>query len=426
MPNVKFNLDKPSSKEKTLVLLKFSYLKRQFRYTTGKKIYPKFWNFKDQKAKGSKDFPEYVEFNAILKRLAGQADKVFDRFMLNDKIPSKQEFKEALDIETGRKERREARTLFSFIEEFIAIREKLPTFQKNTIKTYKSHYENLKDYAKTKRITLDFNDITLEFYDNFLLFLYNEKEFAIGTAGNIIKTLKTVLNDATEKGINKNLAFRNKKFKKPTFEPENIYLNEKELAEIYNYNLSNNPRLDKVRDLFIIGCFTGLRISDFTLIKPANIKRIYDENGNGYEVIKKMTKKTTTPVTIPIHPYVKEILNKYNNLLPAPISDQKMNDYIKELMKLVGINEKITLKKSRAGKIESITSEKWEEVASHTARRSFANNAYKNGIPSLSIMAITGHKSEKAFRRYIIVRAEEHAIIMAKNRFYTKSNLKVV
>ena len=64
---------------------------------------------------------------------------------------------------------------------------------------------------------------------------------------------------------------------------------------------------------------------------------------------------------------------------------------------------------TKAGKKVTLHLEKWEMISSHTARRSFATNEYLNGTPSITIMAITGHKTEKAFLKYIKVRPKEHA-----------------
>jgi len=125
--------------------------------------------------------------------------------------------------------------------------------------------------------------------------------------------------------------------------------------------------------------------------------------------------KTGNKVVIPIHPTVQRILDKYNGQLPRPISNQKTNDYLKEIGKICPeLQTKESRTYTKAGKRIIRNYDKWELVTTHTARRSFATNEYKAGMPTITIMAITGHKTEKAFMRYIKVTPDEHAKIMLK------------
>jgi integrase len=205
------------------------------------------------------------------------------------------------------------------------------------------------------------------------------------------------------------LAFRSRKFKKLSQESDNIYLNEEELNEIYSLDLSENPRLERTRDLFIVGCWTGLRFSDFTAIKKVNIKG---------EFIHIRTSKTKEKVVIPIHWTIKEIMNKYegiyDNSLPPAISNAKMNKYIKEVGELCTSKlHTIETQTITKGGIERTKScKKFELISTHTARRSMATNLYEQLVPTLTIMQITGHKTEKAFLKYIKTSKEKHAKIL--------------
>src|SRR5690606_7334890 len=118
--------------------------------------------------------------------------------------------------------------------------------------------------------------------------------------GKDIKTLKVILNEATERGINKNLQYKSRKFSTTSEQTDSIYLTEKEIKEIESLDLTNNQRLDNVRDLFLIGCYTGLRYSDYSILTPSQIK-------DGFIEIKQQT-KTGQPVVIPVHHTVKKIL----------------------------------------------------------------------------------------------------------------------
>ena len=131
------------------------------------------------------------------------------------------------------------------------------------------------------------------------------------------------------------------------------------------------------------------------------------------EVLSFRQHKTNNRVAIPIHPVVREVLEKYNYELPAEISNQKFNDYIKEVARLAGLTMIETKTRTEGGKANTTRCEKWQLVSSHTGRRSFATNMYKRGLPSIMIMSITGHKTESAFLKYIKVRQDEHAEMMA-------------
>ena len=131
-------------------------------------------------------------------------------------------------------------------------------------------------------------------------------------------------------------------------------------------------------------------------------------------------------MTIPLHPVVSEILEKYEYQMPDIISNQKFNDYIKEVGKLAGINDNEVITKTIGGKLTSESLPKYELISSHTGRRSFCTNMYKRGLPTLMIMSISGHKNEKSFLKYIKVRQDYilpklymHSL---KTRIYPKSN----
>lgn len=308
-------------------------------------------------------------------------------------------------------------TLFDYIEKVIADStngRRMKDGQKlndRTIQRYNTTKQLLQDFQKEYKRPIDFDTVDLDFYKDFNAYMVNVKDYKPATLGKHVSTLKTFLREATEEGINTNLKFQSKTFKTVEDESDSIYLTEEELAAMYALDLSDSPRLDKVRDLFLIGANTGLRFSDFTTIKPHNLKKVAD--GYNLEIIQYKTKEK---VIIPVNDTVLAILDKYSNLLPEPISNQKFNDYIKEVAKLVpqlqALETKVFVK---GGKEHEETTPKWELVTTHTARRSFATNAYKRGKPSLAIMAITGHQTEKSFMRYIKTSKSEHAELMRKN-----------
>ncbi len=411
MPNVRFNL-KNKQEEETLVVLIFRYEGKKLVYSTGEKINPKFWNDKNQKARETRNFPSHSEFNSYLKKLENTVEEIDRKARIEGRKLSIKDFKKEIDIKLGKVEEKEIPSLFQFIEEFISTRENANA-PKGSLQVYRKTFKHLKDYAKVNG-QINYEDINLTFLDSFKKFLYADpRSLSKNYSLKLLQNLKLFLNEATERGYNTNLEYKSRKFTIKKEETTHIYLTIEELEKISSLNLSKNKRLEKIRDLFLIGCFTGLRFSDFSQLQEKHFKDF-----EGVEVIEVITQKTKQKVVIPVHPKVKRIIQKYDGVLPRSISNQKMNEYLKELGEKANLNEKITMKRTKGGITSEETFEKWELLSTHTARRSFATNSFKAGIPSLSIMKITGHTTEKSFLQYIKVNEEENALLMAKNPFF--------
>ena len=186
---------------------------------------------------------------------------------------------------------------------------------------------------------------------------------------------------------------------------DNVYLNEDELRKLQDLDLSERPFLDRVRDWFLLLAWTGSRFSDIEKIDPANIKN---------NMITYRQQKTNKKVVIPVHNVVEEILQKYNYQMPEIISNQKFNDYIKQVCRLAGIDGMESLTRTVGGRLVTETRPKYDLVSSHTCRRSFCTNMYRRGLDTLMIRSISGHKTDKSFLKYIKVTEEEHAEMMAK------------
>jgi len=186
---------------------------------------------------------------------------------------------------------------------------------------------------------------------------------------------------------------------------------------MYGLDLSKQPRLDRARDLFIVGTWTGLRFGDLSRVRPEHIEGVR---------IKVPTAKTGKEVRIPLHPHVREILTKYEGGFPSGISNQKQNKYIKEVAALVpALQEKVMTGRTQGGKHVEAPSAKWELVTTHTARRSFATNLYQQGIPARTIMTVTGHRTERAFMGYIRLSPDEHMDLIAHSPLFQLAPMKV-
>jgi integrase len=423
MANINFNLRKQASKDPQIIYLVFrhnTWDKRKLVYPLELKVIPASWDSKKQCVKNiiSELNKDYI--NKYLSDIKKEAINIHTKAVSN-RIPiTRALIKEGLDRFT--KKTSTISSLIPFIDEFIKTADKriiagtgrLTSSQ--TIKKYNTTLSVLKEFAAVYIRPVDFDTIDLDFYQDYLDFLTTTKKYKINTVGKHIATLKGFLNEAEAKGLTTRSDHKSKRFKVLTEDSTAIYSPVEELLKVYNHDFADNKRLERVRDLFIIGAFTGLRFSDFTAIKKENIK------GDNIELFQQ---KTGGKVIIPIHKVVKEILDKYNGAAPENISNQKLNDYIKEVYKAVEVKERIEIISTKGGVRVVKAFEKWELVSSHTARRSFATNLYLMGVPAQTIMKITGHKTETAFLKYIRLDTQEHANIV-RDMWKAEQPLKTV
>jgi integrase len=442
MANFNFNLRDPKAEKPTPIYLIIRYSNKRVKFYTRESITPKYWDFEDQKAKQTKQFSEYPEFNHRLSSMKSTAKDVFRRYQNdhNHEEPSPAELKRLLETEIKGTKGTIPTSFIEFTEYFIEeTRKKLRTekkeYPRNDIASaYAQALACIKDFAKDKNKRIDFDTIDNDFYNEFVKYLrtvktvknkrgknVNKYGFKDNTIGKHIKNLKRILNEASLPEVNVNKFTYYERFKVLQEDTDAIYLNEKEIQSMYDLDLSDKPHLDRVRDLFLVGAWTGLRFSDFSKIQAKNIKGEY---------IHIQTQKTGQKVVIPIHWMVKAIIEKYKdqfeNSLPPEISNAKMNAYLKEIgRKMDKLKVKESVKYTKAGKTVIKQEEKCELLSTHTARRSFATNMYKRNVPVIAIMGVTGHRTEKAFLRYIKVTPDEHAKIIM-SYFKDQNNLQVV
>jgi len=405
MPNATFILKEPSSNEPTLIYLLYRFNGQKLKFSTGQKIHPKFWNEEKQRAKETRQFPGYTEFNGLLNNLDHKVNNAY-RKLLNDGIsPTPEKLREILNESLYKTDTSFKNDLISFARNFILNSTKKP----ETIANYKQTARILEEFKNYKRITVSFDSVNLDFYEDFKKFC-DGKDYSTNTTGGFIKNIKVFMNESFDRGYHKNLDHKKSKFRKVQEESESIYLTQEEIKKLYELDLNGNPRLDRVRELFIIGCYTGLRYSDLSQLNGRNL---IDKT-----IIKIKTQKTGELVMIPIHPYVSAILEKYNWQLTKPISNQKMNEYLKELGKLAGLDNSVSISSTKGGIKVTETFKKYALITVHTARRSFATNAYLNDVPTISIMKITGHRTERAFLKYIKISQEENANKLLNHPFF--------
>ncbi|MBL4752294.1 MAG: site-specific integrase [Flavobacteriales bacterium] len=408
IPIPRFILRDPFIKGLTSLHLILRYNNERFTYNTGESVHPKYWDKASRRIKNSKAVPDSAEINHRLDELEYKI-KDWWRERLREKGFCNLEGLKAF-LNGDHNSEHIHLSLLKFIPVFMEESEGYR--KKDTIKVFKSLLHRLIEYEQSSGSSLDWDEITLDFYQRFIGTLM-KRELATNTIDKYIKTLKLMMNEGLSRGYHNNLAFKHKKFARLHERVSKIYLPIHELEKIYDLNLSDNKTLNVVRDLFLIGAYTGLRYSDYSSIQKENIRQV----DNGW-VIDKKARKTGGRVVIPLHPMVVGILEKYDRALPSGPTIQTTNRLLKEIGQLANINEPIIIEKTIGGQWVSNSYLKYQLISSHTARRSFATNAYLCGVKSIGIMAITGHSTEKAFLGYIQVTAEENAQHLLDHKFF--------
>jgi integrase len=302
-------------------------------------------------------------------------------------------------------------TLASFMDLFISDCENgvrlAPNRQKlqpSTVADYKKTLQLFKRFELEKRRDIVLNELKQVDLDGFSDYLIMHLNLAMNTHGKMLTHLQQVLKYATKMQKYPLDKFNELVFDTKREESDNIYLTEAEILEMLG--LANlKSRQEVVRDVFVVGCFTGMRFSDYSMIDAQSIRN------NKLEFVQK---KTRVKVTIPIHPVVNQILNKYDYHLPAVKYDE-FNRIIKVLgQKVPSLSSNFTKQITYGREKRQVTHARWEFIQTHTCRRSFCTNEYLRGTEPLMIMAISGHKTLTSFLKYIKVTNEQQAELMGQ------------
>lgn len=274
---------------------------------------------------------------------------------------------------------------------------------KGTLQVYRSTKKHLEKFQEQKCYKIEFETITPRFYNLWLDYFYDQG-FVDNTVGKYVKTLKSFLHFATDRGYNDYSAFQ--RFKAPDHEVDTVYLTFNDLLEIKNLRLVDHPDLSEARDWFLLSCFTGLPYIDMMQLKPEHCK--FNRHIGDY--LHLISRKTRHTLRIPIvNPYVKQIIDRIIAGHLHRISNPKMNVYVKELAKMAGISELCEVTHFRGSERITRVIPKHELVSTHTGRRTFVTQSLERGMRPEVVMQITGHKDEKSFNKYVKI-TDRHKI----------------
>lgn len=415
-----------------------------FRIPTPYRIYPDYWNeekqslkqrilysevFTESEAKDIEDkftqlkdfiLREHFKLTALATRdwLKATIDKFYYKGTPGNENLTQYIKRFIEEIKSGKRLYKGKRYEFSTIKNYTGFEVQFHEYQGIYTEDRLQELKEKKEVARPLKM-VNFEDITIDFYKKFLHF-FNDKGYSPNTTGRHIKHLKVLMREAKDEGLHNNSEFQRKSFEAMAVKVDNIYLTESELKKLFDLDLSDNKPWEIIRDVFLCGCYTAQRFSDYSRINKSNIKPIA-----GGKVIELIQQKTREKVIIPIRHELDLILQKYDNTLPRT-HEQKVNEGIKKIGLKAGITEVINYEENRGGLRIKKNVKKCDLIKTHTARRTGCSLMYLAGIDTISIMKISSHKTEREFLKYIKIGKEENALSLISHPYFIGNTLKAV
>ena len=404
--------------ENVPIRMRVNFASKRIEFTTGYRIDATKWDADKQRVKNgcsNKLKQSASEINASLLEYYTEIQSIFKRFEVEDVMPTPEQIKEAFNalhkpVSEGPKPKKEALPcdFFQVFDDFVEDCGRQNNWMDSTFEKFaavKNHLTNFRE------------GLTFEFFDerglnDYVGYLRDVKEMRNTTIGKQLSFLKWFLRWAFKKGVHQNNAYDSYKPKLKSTQKKIIFLTWDELNRLREFKIpSNKQALERVRDVFLFQCFTGLRYSDVFNLRRSDIK------GDHIEVT---TVKTSDSLIIELNNHSKAILDKYKDVpfendkvLPV-ITNQKMNDYLKELAEMAGIDEPVRQTYYKGNeRIDDVTP-KYALLGTHAGRRTFICNALALGIPPQVVMKWTGHSDYKAMKPYIDIADDIKANAMSK------------
>ena len=390
---------------------------KRIELTTGYRIDVAKWDSTKERVKNgttNKLGQSASEINSDLLRYYTEMQEVFKEFEVQNTMPTMDDVKEAFNLRLNpikEDELKSDKPTVSFKEAFNKFVKECGKQNNWTNSTYEK-FSAVKNHLKSFK-----SDLTFEYFDenglnNYVDFLRTTKDMRNSTIGKQLGFLKWFLRWSFKKGYNTNSAYDifNPKLKNTS--KKVIFLTWDELTKLREYQIpSQKQYLERVRDVFLFCCFTGLRYSDVFNLRRSDIKE------NHIEIT---TVKTADSLIIELNNHSKAILEKYKDIafqdqkvLPV-ISNQRMNTYLKELAELAEIKEPVRETYYKGNERIDVVTPKYSLLGTHTARRTFICNALSLGIPANVVMKWTGHSDYKAMKPYIDIADDIKANAMSK------------
>lgn len=373
------------------------------------------------------------EINGKLKSYQTDIENVEKRFSLDKLVYTPQMIMDALAgiRQPEAKKDDPGKSITAFIKQFVE--DSKATHKPGTLKVYTGLAAHLTAFQKHTGRKAIFEKIDIPFLRAFHSFLSESRSVVKAdglaeskpmnniTSAKQMSTLKTLLNYArTIYKIGVHPDYRDYKVARKDSDFEVITLTYDEFETLFNLDLTKNKKLAQVRDVFCFSCATGLRYSDLAQLKREHIRT---------DAIKMTASKTGQRLEVPLNTFSAAILKKYEGVQrPLPIiSNQKTNEYLKELCELAEINTPIEIIREYGINRKAVVYKKYELISIHTGRKTFTTLSLEKGIAAQDVMAITGHTTYKSFKRYVDVTSKRKQAVMAQAWGVVKdNNLKAV
>lgn len=382
---------------------------------TGYRIdFSKWDNIKGKVKNGC--FNKYGQSSDIINSKSQELEIVIQNlFRLSEnsnRIPSKNDIKDVVKSFRQQNKNNSVKAnsiqLFNVFDNFVKENSRLNNWSESTNKKFSTFKKHLEDF-KPDLTFEDFDQIGLTDY---LVFLRIQKEMRNSTIKKQLGFLKWFLKWSYENNHHTNETYKRFKPKIKSSNSVIIFLTEEDKKKILDVDISKTKEyLQRVRDVLIFMCYTGLRYSDVFNLKRSDIKE------NHFEIT---TIKTSDNLIIEFNKHSRAIIEKYksipyknNKALPV-ISNQKMNVYIKELGELAKINDTIRQTYYIGNKRIDTIYPKYELLSTHVGRRTFICSALSVGIPVQVVMKWSGHADYKSMKPYIDVSDKTKQIAMSK------------
>lgn len=362
--------------------------KKQFHFRTPIRILPDKWDYQKQRPVNIYE-KKYKKIHKKLNELKLYLAETITTLRMEQKAYCQRTLsREIKKICTSTYVERPENALLQYIEKYISMRKELICH--STYKRYMVFYRLLERFEghTTKRLCVE--SLDAEFINAFIQYGKDE-EYSSSTVYRTIHFVKTILNFAERKGIRTRV--RELEIRREKQHRETIALTEEEITQIKETQVPKE--LQPAKDWLLISCYTGQRFSDFINFNTQQLRSI-----NGKTCLSFTQKKTRKKMLLPLHPLVIRILQHNGNDFPPGIDIQNYNIHIKQIARLAGINETVIARKRMGHRTKNLSVEKWQIIASHIGRRSFASNFYGK-IPTPLLMEATGHTTEKVFKLYV-------------------------
>jgi len=387
----------------TTLYLFFTYERgERIKARTTIKVLPEHWDF--HKGKYKTVIKGSLELNNELDSLANSLLKQYGKLRDERETSDEAEIRALLDSQIVGSATVKRNSLDYAKTEFETVKQQILTA--GTLKEYRTVFKSLDDFQAKEGKQLTFSSFNQGFFDRYEKFLVSKEHPFLtedqpkrglfnDTIAKYCATLKSFLQWSFESGYHQNAAaFTNIKTQiKRKSKNEIVALTEEEVFQLLQKDLSNQPRLEMVRDLFCFGCFTGQRFSDVMRFSRD------DFDGKKWDFMSIKVKKR---VIVPFTGFIRNalpILEKYNYTLPV-ISNQKFNEYLKDIGKIAEIDHPVRIIRFSGVKEVQIRQPKYEFMSSHMARRTFVTIMLEKGVPVTLVQKITQHSDIRMLMKY--------------------------